>query len=164
MFSKILAVSTLASAVLVPIATATPAFAGCAPDAGYSFSSVQSIFYRDPQKTITVYPGVTGSITAAAGTSWSGAISGTLKTSVSAFIASVDVSVQTTITYTRTTTVTVGGSYYNNTTSPRWLALGTSGRSMHWSYGYYAATCNYVQQSSGTANLSNDGTPAVAHQ
>ena len=164
MLKPLVAATLAAGTILTPVVTAAPALAACPVEYDYSFSSITDIFYRDPNKTLIIYPGVTGSITVSSGHSWSGTIGGSLETSVSAFIASAKTTVSASVTYTRTTDVAYGGSWTNTTSSAKWLAFGSSGKSFRWQYGHTTPTCGWTTTSSGSAQLSVNSTPAVKHQ
>lgn len=126
----------------------------CPPDPWYSTWNSYGKFIADPSKQVYGQSGVTLSISAAAGTTFSGTVGGSVSGDISAIVASADASINASITYSKTTTVTLGGSWtVPSTQTVGWLALGSQGYGMNWAYYEYNANCGVVTLRSGTASL-----------
>lgn len=137
--------------------------AGCPPDPGYSFKKVKSTFVADKKKTVYGASGVRLTLSVAKGHMWTGTIGGALKGEAKAIVAAAEVTVNASIAYTKTTTVTLGGSW----TVPAkkrdgWLALGSKGYSFSWEYGSTNGACKWKASRSGTAKLPAMS-PYIAH-
>jgi len=131
---------------------------GCPTTTEYSVYNSLSSFVRDASKTVYGQPGVTLSISAASGTTFSGTVGGSGSFSIDAIVADAKIGVDSSITKSKTTTVTLGGSWtVPSNQSLGWLALGSQGYKMNWSMGHYSGTCVWSQTGSGTALL-----PALA--
>jgi hypothetical protein len=131
---------------------------GCPPDPWYSTWASYGKFIVDPDKQVYGQSGVTLSISASSGTTFSGTVGGSVSGDIDAIIASASATINTSITYSKTTTVTLGGSWtVPASQSVGWLALGSQGYGMNWAYYEYTAPCGVRTIRSGTANL-----PALA--
>jgi hypothetical protein len=158
--------TALASGVLMPQSAMAAGSSGsrCAPDPGYSVSQVSSSFIRDPSKTVYGHPGVTLTVSVAKGHTWTGTITGTAKGQYGAIVVSAELSVSASISYARTTTVTLGGSWkVPKSQRLGWLALGSEGYRMRWTHGsHLGAACHWVVDDSGTARLPARA-PVIGH-
>ncbi|MFS4092384.1 hypothetical protein [Streptomyces sp. AF1A] len=136
---------------------------GCPPDPGFSFSKVKSTFVGDKSKTVYGASGVTLSVSVAKGHTWTGTVTYSAKLSESMLIASAEESISGSISYAKTTTVTLGGSW-KVPASQRdgWLALGSKGYSFNWQYGSYNGGCKWIVSNHGTAKLPALS-PYIAH-
>ncbi|MFC9635084.1 hypothetical protein ACFTY8_39000 [Streptomyces mirabilis] len=136
---------------------------GCPPDPGFSFSSVKGTFVGDKSKTVYGQSGVTLSVSVAKGHTWTGTITASAKLSESYLIASAEESISGSISYAKTTTVTLGGSWtVPKTQKEGWLALGSQGYSFGWQYGSYNGACRWIVSNHGTAKLPAKS-PFIAH-
>jgi hypothetical protein len=126
----------------------------CPPDNTYSVSGATGTFVPDTSKRVYGQSGVTLSLTASRGTEWSGTVGGSVSGDVGIIVAKAQATIETSITYSKTTTVDLGGSWtVPSNQSSGWLALGSQGFSMHWQYAGYTASCQYRVIRSGTAVL-----------
>jgi hypothetical protein len=105
---------------------------GCPPDPGFRFYNVKSTFVGDKSKTVYGQSGTTLSVSVAKGHTWTGTITYAAKLSESILIASAEETISGSLSYAKTTTVTLGGSW----TVPKsqkdgWLALGSKGYSFN---------------------------------
>lgn len=136
---------------------------GCPPDPGYAFSNVKSTFVGDPSKTVYGASGVTLTLSVASGHTWTGTIGGSIKGEVSAIVAGAEASINASISYAKTTTVTLGGSWtVPANMADGWLALGSKGYSFHWEYGSTNGACKWIVSRSGNAKLPAMS-PYIAH-
>ncbi|MGQ5634255.1 MULTISPECIES: hypothetical protein [unclassified Streptomyces] len=136
---------------------------GCPPDAGFSFSNVKGTFVRDPSKTVYGQSGVTLSVSVAKGHTWTGTITYSAKLSESILIASAEETISGSISYAKTTTVTLGGSWQvPKNQKDGWLALGSKGYSFNWEHGSYNGGCKWIVSNHGTARLPATS-PYIAH-
>lgn len=159
------AASVLALAVGVPAADATPSAAqhsgrgrggvsprGCLTDNYYKYSSVATSAIR--HAIVYGQSGVTLTITETAGTSITGTVGGSGTFTVGAIVAEAQAQVNASIAYTKTSSVTRGGSWtVPSTQSQGWLADGAQSRKMNWIHYQDHATCTTSTIGSGTANL-----------
>jgi hypothetical protein len=159
---------TLVSASGALIVLGLPAAAGAsqagkgrgpAPQCGlggviYSVGSAQPKFIPDPDKIATGRSGVTLKIDVATGTTWTGTVGGSGSFDVSAIIASAQASVDASISYSRTTTTDMSGSWtVPSNQSWGWLALGAMGYTMDWYKYAQLDSCKYDLEGSGVAQL-----------
>jgi hypothetical protein len=115
-------------------------------------SNAVGTFVPDDSKKVYGASGVTLSISVDAGHSWSGTVGGSVSSDIDFIVASAQASISTSITYTKTTTTHIGGSWtVPSNQSTGWLALGSRGYSMHWQYAGYTASCGYRVIRSGGA-------------
>jgi hypothetical protein len=136
---------------------------GCPPDPGFSFSSVKGTFVGDKSKTVYGQSGVTLSVAVAKGHTWTGTFTYSTKMGISYLIASADVNISSSISYAKTTTVTLGGSWkVPANQKDGWLALGSKGYSFNWQYGSYNGGCKWIVSNHGTAKLPATS-PYIAH-
>ncbi|REH43691.1 hypothetical protein BCF44_109234 [Kutzneria buriramensis] len=149
---------------LAPIASAATEHPnGCPPDNTYSVSNAVGAFVPDAAKKVYGQSGVTLSINAAAGTTWTGTVGGSASGDIDAIIASAQATVSSSISWSKTTTVTLGGSWtVPSSQKTGWLALGSQGYSMHWQVAGYTGGCVYKVLRSGSAALPAL-TPMLAH-
>lgn len=120
----------------------------------YSVSNSLGRFVRDSRKTVYGQPGVTLSVSAEKGTQWSGTVGGSVEGDVGFILASAKATVSASVTYSKTTTVALGGVW----TVPAgknlgWLALGSQGYVMSWEYGENTPQCRYSRIRGGSASL-----------
>ncbi|MFF2524149.1 hypothetical protein [Streptomyces liangshanensis] len=136
---------------------------GCPPDPGYSFSSVKSTFVGDKSKTVYGQSGITLSVSVAKGHTWTGTFTSATKVSASAIVASAEETISGSISYAKTTTVTLGGSWkVPANQADGWLALGSKGYSFNWQYGSYNGGCKWIASNHGTAKFPALS-PYIAH-
>jgi hypothetical protein len=135
----------------------------CGEDPSYSLTGVKGTFVADPGKRVYGQSGVTLSISAASGTTWSGSVTSATQGDINAIIAEAKETVSVSIGYSKTTTVSLGGSWQvPKNQSSGWLALGSEGYTMGWYYGYNNGNCQFVKTKSGTATLPAQ-TPYIGH-
>ncbi|MGW3067777.1 hypothetical protein ACWDA8_30915 [Streptomyces sp. NPDC001130] len=136
---------------------------GCPPDPGFRFYNVKSTFVGDPKKTVYGDPGITLSVSVAEGHTWTGTITYSAKLSESVLIASAEESISGSISYAKTTTVTLGGSWVVPKNQRQgWLALGSKGYSFNWERGSTNGGCKWIVSNHGTAKLPALS-PYIAH-
>ncbi|MFJ9818740.1 hypothetical protein ACIRU3_26495 [Streptomyces sp. NPDC101151] len=134
---------------------------GCLPDPGFSFSHVKGTFVKDKSKTVYGQSGVTLSV--AKGHTWTGTMTYAAKIEESILVASAEETISGSISYAKTTTVTLGGTW-KVPASQRdgWLALGSKGYSFNWERGSYNGGCKWIVSNHGTAKLPALS-PYIAH-
>jgi hypothetical protein len=152
--ATVIAVSGATSAVAAAPQPKAAHPQGCVNDEATVVSDPVSTFVADSGKKVYGASGTTLSISAASGTTWSGSVSGSGKISESAIIFSADESFSASISYSKTTTVSLGGSWtVPKTESSGWLTLGSMGYSMKWNTGETTGNCTWDSFGSGTAVL-----------
>lgn len=135
----------------------------CGEDPGYSITGAKGTFVPDNGKKVYGGPDVTLSISAASGTSWSGTVTEATQADIGFIVAEAKETISAGISYSKTTTVTLGGSWkVPSNVSSGWLALGSEGYTMGWYYGYYNDNCTFVKTKSGTATLPSES-PFIQH-
>ncbi|MEV1062875.1 hypothetical protein [Streptomyces sp. NPDC050263] len=131
---------------------------GCPPDPAISITKVKSTFVGDKSKTVYGQSGVTLSVSVAKGHTWTGTITYAAKLSESIIVASAEETISGSISYAKTTTVTLGGTWkVPASQKDGWLALGSKGYSFNWERGSYNGGCKWIVSNHGTARL-----PALA--
>ncbi|MGW1811322.1 hypothetical protein [Streptomyces sp. NPDC002078] len=136
---------------------------GCPPDPGFSFSNVKSTFVGDKSKAVYGQSGVTLSVSVAKGHAWTGTATYSAKLSESFLVASAEESTNGSISYAKTTTVTLGGSWVvPKSQKGGWLAVGSKGYSFDWQYGSYNGGCKWIVSNHGTAKFPALS-PYIAH-
>jgi hypothetical protein len=136
---------------------------GCPPDPGFAFSSVKSTFVGDKSKTVYGQSGITLSVSVAKGHTWTGTLTSATKVSASVLVASAEETISGSISYAKTTTVTLGGSWkVPSNQKDGWLALGSKGYSFNWQYGSTNGACKWISSNHGTARLPALS-PYIAH-
>lgn len=152
------ATALLLGALAPAAAAATEHPNACPPDNTYSVSGAAGAFVPDNSKKVYGASGVNLQISVDSGHSWSGTIGGSVGGDVNFIVAEADTSVNASITYTKTTTAHMGGSWtVPSNQSSGWLALGSKGFTMHWQYAGYTGGCAWRVIRSGSASL-----PALA--
>ncbi|MGW5432140.1 hypothetical protein ACWET9_33840 [Streptomyces sp. NPDC004059] len=136
---------------------------GCPPDPGFRFYHVKSTFVNDKAKTVYGQSGVTLSVSVAKGHTWTGTFTYAAKLSESVLVAAAEETISGSISYAKTTTVTLGGSW-TVPASQRdgWLALGSKGYSFNWERGSTNGGCKWIVSNHGTAKLPALS-PYIAH-
>ncbi|MEU1009823.1 hypothetical protein [Streptomyces sp. NPDC005890] len=136
---------------------------GCPPDPAFSFSHVKGTFVKDKSKTVYGQSGITLKVEVAKGHTWTGTISYAAKLSESILVASAEETISGSISYAKTTTVTLGGTW-KVPASQRdgWLALGSKGYSFDWERGSYNGGCKWIVSNHGSAKLPALS-PYIAH-
>jgi hypothetical protein len=151
-----LSASTFA-APMASAATAKPSTPdGCPNQDYYTVSGPSGTFVADPSKQVYGEAGITISVSAAAGTTFSGTVSGGVSGDISAIVAAASISIGTSVTYSKTTTVTLSGSWTVKLKSGQtlgWIALGSEGYTMKWAYDQETTKCTSTVIRSGTAQL-----------
>lgn len=132
--------ATVVTAALLAVMTVAPnSFAAvakpmaCPPDVSTTVTNARGAFVGDKSKTVYGDSGVTLSLSVAKGHTWTGTFtySGTFEES--AIIASAKETVGGSISYAKTTTVTLSGSWKVPASQRSgWLALGSQGYTMNW--------------------------------
>ncbi|MGW1049365.1 hypothetical protein ACWDBD_04935 [Streptomyces sp. NPDC001118] len=136
---------------------------GCPPDPGFRFYNVKSTFVGDPKKTVYGDPGTTLSVSVAEGHTWTGTFTYSAKLSESVLVAAAEESISGSISYAKTTTVTLGGSWVvPKNQREGWLALGSKGYSFNWERGSTNGGCKWIISNHGTAKLPALS-PYIAH-
>ena len=136
---------------------------GCVTDEATVVSNPVGTFVADSGKKVYGASGTTLSISAGSGTTWSGSVSGSGKISESAVVFAADESFSASISYSKTTTVSLGGSWtVPKNESSGWLALGAMGYYMKWSTGETTGNCTWHSFGSGTATLPAEA-PFIDH-
>ncbi|MEU6220113.1 hypothetical protein ABZ845_21730 [Streptomyces sp. NPDC047022] len=137
---------------------------GCPYDGpSVSLSNVKSTFVGDKSKTVYGQSGVTLSVSVAKGHTWTGTFTYSAKLSQSIIIESAEESISGSVSYAKTTTVTLGGTWkVPNNQRDGWLALGSKGYSFNWDYGSLNGGCKWISTSHGTAKLPALS-PYIAH-
>jgi hypothetical protein len=160
-FCRGVAAAALATAGLLFVPGTEQALASpqaCPTTNFYSVSNALGTFVPDTKKKVYGQAGVTLTVTAENGTEWSGTIGGSVEGDASFIIASAKATVDGSISYTKTTTVSLGGSWtVPSSQKLGWLALGSQGYVMSWQYGSNTAQCKYEEIRGGSATL-----PAMA--
>ncbi|WP_405830614.1 hypothetical protein [Streptomyces sp. NBC_01176] len=111
--------------------------------------------------TVTTY--VTRFVSVAKGHTWTGTITYASKLSESIIVASAEETISGSISYSKTTTVTLGGSWkVPASQKDGWLALGSKGYSFNWERGSYNGGCKWIVSNHGTAKLPALS-PYIAH-
>jgi hypothetical protein len=136
----------------------------CAPDVSTTVSKSKSAFIPDNGKKVYGDSGVTLSLSVASGHTWTGSVSGTGEVDESAVVIAAKESVSASISYAKTTTVTLGGSWtVPASQSQGWFALGSQGFQMSWKRTRTKGDCSGEQTlGSGTAKLPAKS-PYLAH-
>jgi hypothetical protein len=120
----------------------------------YETSSPSSRFVGDAAKTVYGASGVTLSLSVSSGTSWSGTLTGTISGDESGIMLSAQQSISASVTYSKTTTVSLGGSWtVPSNQSSGWLALGSMGYHFNWAYVHENGNCTVSTIRSGVATL-----------
>lgn len=141
------------------VAAAAPAVAepgrplACAPDPSYHFSNVSSSSIEMVPRNYGQH-GTTVGITITVGTSVTGTIGGSYTTGVSVLVADAKVSVNASIAWTLSASVSYSGSFtVPASQSTGWIAAGAQSNSMNWQYGSYNGACTWIVSRTGTAKL-----------
>lgn len=160
--------AVVASVALLAAMTATPnSFAAegkpagtvhpmqCPPDLTTTVSNGKAAFVRDSHKTVYGDSGVTLSLSVAKGHTWTGTFTYSGQLEESMIIASAKETYSASISYAKTTTVTLGGSWkVPKSQKSGWLALGSQGYSMKWKTTRTKGNCSGEETlGSGTAKL-----------
>ncbi|GAA2300081.1 hypothetical protein GCM10010234_48550 [Streptomyces hawaiiensis] len=136
---------------------------GCPPDPGFRFYNVKSTFVGDKSKTVYGQSGVTLSVSVAKGHTWTGTFTYAAKLSESVLVASAEETISGSISYAKTTTVTLSGSWkVPASQKDGWLALGSKGYSFKWERGSTNGGCKWIVSNHGTAKLPALS-PYIAH-
>ncbi|SHM84962.1 hypothetical protein [Actinacidiphila paucisporea] len=135
----------------------------CPMDKGTYVSGAKNTFVPDPGKKVYGATGVTLSITAAKGTSWTGTVTASGTVEVGLIVASAKETYGGSYSWGKTTTVTLGGTWKvpSNKTSG-WLALGSMGSHMNWITTQTQPNCSSKTLGKGTINLPKLS-PYIAH-
>ncbi len=136
---------------------------GCPPDPGFRFYNVKSTFVGDKSKTVYGQSGVTLSVSVAKGHTWTGTVTYSVKLSESILVASAEETISGSISYAKTTTVTLSGTWkVPASQKDGWLALGSKGYSFNWERGSTNGGCKWIVSNHGTAKLPALS-PYIAH-
>lgn len=136
---------------------------GCPADPGFSFSKVKSTFVGDKTKTVYGQSGILLSVSVAKGHTWTGTVTYAAKFSEGILFASAEETISGSISYAKTTTVTLGGAWkVPANQADGWLALGSKGYSFNWERGSYNGGCKWIVSNHGTAKLPALS-PYIAH-
>ncbi|MGW1915661.1 hypothetical protein ACWCQS_34255 [Streptomyces sp. NPDC002076] len=136
---------------------------GCPPDPTVSITKVKSTFVGDKSEWVSGQSGVTLSLSVAKGHTWTGTISYAAKLSESIIVESAEETISGSISYAKTTTVTLGGAWKVPANQrDGWLALGSKGYSFNWERGSYNGGCKWIVSNHGTAKLPALS-PCIAH-
>lgn len=131
---------------------------GCPPDPAITKTNAKSTFVGDKSKTVYGQSGVTLSVSVAKGHTWTGTITYAAKIEESIIVASAEETWGGSVSYAKTTTVTLSGSWkVPASQKDGWLALGSKGYSFNWERGSYNGACKWIVSNHGTAKL-----PALA--
>jgi hypothetical protein len=136
---------------------------GCPPDPSVSITKVKSVFVGDKSKTVYGQSGITLSVSVAKGHTWTGTFTYAFKLDESIIVASAEETISGSVSYAKTTTVALGGSW-KVPASQRdgWLALGSKGYSFNWERGSYNGGCKWIVSNHGTAKFPALS-PYIAH-
>ncbi|MFF7238410.1 hypothetical protein [Streptomyces collinus] len=127
---------------------------GCPPDPTVSITKVKHTFVGDKTKTVYGQSGITLKVEVLKGHTWTGTITYSAKLSESIIVASAEETISGSISYAKTTSVALGGTWkVPANQSDGWLALGSKGYSFNWERGSYNGGCKWVVSSHGTAKL-----------
>ncbi|MFG2939687.1 hypothetical protein [Streptomyces sp. NPDC048282] len=136
---------------------------GCPPDPSVSITKVKSTFVGDKSKTVYGQSGITLSVSVAKGHTWTGIITYAFKLSESIIVASAEETITPSVSYAKTTTVSLSGSWkVPASQKDGWLALGSKGYSFNWERGSYNGGCKWIVSNHGTAKLPALS-PYIAH-
>ncbi|MFJ5531642.1 hypothetical protein [Streptomyces sp. NPDC093261] len=137
---------------------------GCPNDGpSVSITNVKGTFVRDNDETVYGQSGVTLSVSVAKGHTLTGTVTYSAKLSQSIIIESAEETVGGSVSYAKTTTVTLGGTWkVPSNQKDGWLALGSKGYSFNWDYGSLNGGCKWHSISHGTAKLPALS-PYIAH-
>ena len=157
----------LAAGVGVAVAPAASAATDgpqlCPPNTLYDTSNPIGTFVGDPAKTVYGASGVTLSLSSASGTTWSGTVSNATQGDISLIVIEAKDTVSASVSYSKTTTVALGGSWtVPSSQKSGWLALGSEGYHMNWSVSQENGNCTTTLLRSGTANLPAES-PFIDH-
>lgn len=130
--------------------TSTPM--GCPLEYSYSYSGVASTAIA--HQTVYGASGVTLSISETSGTTITGTVGGSGTVDVNAIVAGATAQVNASISLSKTSTVTRGGSWtVPSNQSTGWLADGAQANSMNWQYWRQNGNCTSTVVGSGSAKL-----------
>jgi len=130
----------------------------CQSDPTVSITNAKSTFVRDKDKTVYGQSGVTLSISVAVGHTTTGTFTYAAKLSESIIVASAEETLGGSVSWSKTTTVALGGTWkVPSSQNDGWLALGSKGYSFNWERGSYNGGCKWIVSNHGTAKL-----PALA--
>lgn len=136
---------------------------GCPPDPSVQITKVKSTFVGDSSKTVYGQSGITLSVSVAKGHTWTGTITYAAKLSESIIVESAEETISGSISYAKTTTVSLGGTWkVPASQSDGWLALGSKGYSFNWERGSYNGGCKWIISNHGSAKLPALS-PYIAH-
>lgn len=160
---SVIAASAVASAAAVLAIGAAPGAVAadrtvhpmsCPMDKGTVVSGAKTVFVPDPGKRVYGASGVTLSISAAKGTSWTGTVSASGTVEVGLIVASAKETYGGSYSWGKTTTVTLGGTWkVPSTQKTGWLALGSQGSHMNWITTQTQPNCSSKTLGKGTINL-----------
>ncbi|MFD8004948.1 hypothetical protein [Streptomyces mirabilis] len=106
---------------------------------------------------------ITLKVEVAKGHTWTGTFTYAAKLSESILVASAEETISGSISYAKTTTVTLGGTWkVPASQKDGWLALGSKGYSFNWERGSYNGGCKWIVSNHGTAKLPALS-PYIAH-
>jgi hypothetical protein len=126
-------------------------------------SGATSTFVPDSAKKVYGASGVTLTVSAASGTTWTGTVTSATQGDISAIVVEAKETISGSVSYSKTTTVTLSGSWkVPSSQSSGWLALGSKGYRMNWQEGYDTGSCTWVKVKSGTASLPAQS-PYIGH-
>lgn len=126
----------------------------CPMDKGTLVSGAKTVFVPDPGKRVYGATGVTLSITAAKGTSWTGTVSASGTAEIGLIVASAKETYGGSYSWGKTTTVTLGGTWkVPSSQKTGWLALGSQGSHMNWITTQTQPNCSSKTLGKGTINL-----------
>ena len=124
----------------------------CPPETDVSFSNIKTGTIAD--EIVFGQGGVTLSISESSGTTVTGTVGGSGTFSLSAIIAGAQTQVNASIAYSKTTTVTRGGTWTVPTSvSQGWLADGAQTRHFSWKQFRQNGNCTSTVTGTGTANM-----------
>jgi hypothetical protein len=136
---------------------------GCPADPSVSITKVKSTFVADKKNIVYGQSGILLSVSVAKGHTWTGTITYAAKLSESIIVESAEETISGSISYAKTTTTTLGGSWkVPASQKDGWLALGSKGYSFNWERGSYNGGCKWIVSNHGTAKLPALS-PYIAH-
>lgn len=138
------------------IASTTPAHlrpAGCSTPYAYQYTSVTNVNQADSADTASGENGITITVTILKGQTITGTVGGSAGFDLDAVIAGADASVNASISYAKTSSVSKSFSWKVTGGAEGTLYVGAQDKKMDWQYGYVNSGCKYVEAQHGTAKV-----------
>jgi hypothetical protein len=126
---------------------------GCSTPYAYQYTKVTNVNQADPADTSSGENGITLTVTITNGQTVTGTVGGSAGFDLDAIVAGANASVNGSISYSKTSSVTKSYQWKVTGGAEGTLYVGAQDKKMDWQYGYVNSGCKYVEAQHGTAKL-----------